>query len=70
MKNWKEELQRLETDTNISIQGMNNDDRDTFLANIAKCDEAVLKDQKEKVDKLREIYDREINKSGVNLLLN
>ena len=66
VKNWKEELQRLETDTNLSIQGMNDNDRDTFLANIAKCDDAVVKDRTQSVDKLRETYEKEMNKSGVN----
>ena len=66
IKNWKTELHKLESDTHITIQSMDTNDRETFLATIAESDEAVRKDRIKSVERLRDTYTKEMDKEGVN----
>ena len=66
IKNWKAELQKLENDTNISIQGMDTGDREMFIATIAEGDEEVRRERTQSFEKLKETYMKEMNKDGVD----
>ena len=66
IKNWRKDLLKLETDMNLSIQSMDTDDREKFLANIAKGDEAVKKDRIKSIERLWETYTKEMGKENVD----
>ena len=66
IKNWRKELQKLENDTNILIQGLDAKDREMFLATVAEGDEAVQSERTQSLKKLKETYTKEMNKDGVH----
>ena len=61
IRNWRAELEKLETEATKRMQDMDACDRDNFVTTITEVDEMVKKERTKSFDKLKQTYVEEMN---------
>ena len=64
--NWRKQMQEFESSLNTSASSLDESGRADFYARLAKDDEKAMRNREESFEKIRQSYEREINREGAD----